>query len=251
MTRTYLVRGMFVGLVAGLFAFLFAKVVGERWVGQAIAFESAQDKAAGMTGGHELVSRTVQNTVGLGTGVLVFGVTIGGLFGLICAIAQGRVGRLGARGTALLIAALGFLSVCLVPFLKYPPNPPAIGNPDTIGHRTALYFIMIAASILLTVLCVALARRLSARHDAWFSVLVALGVFVVVVVAFLIVLPGVNEVPKDFPAVTLYRFRLASLGINLVVWTTLGLGFGWLTQRQLTAARRTAQASDVRGAMSV
>jgi len=49
-TRTYLVRGMIVGLVAGLFAFLFAKVVGERWVGQAIAFESAQDKAAGMTG---------------------------------------------------------------------------------------------------------------------------------------------------------------------------------------------------------
>lgn len=238
MTRTFLVRGMLVGVVAGLCALVFAKVVGEPWVDLAIAYENARATAAGEHGGHEVVSRTVQNTAGLSIGVLVFGAVLGGLYGLVCAAAYGRLGTLGARAGTLVVAAVGFGAVYLLPFLKYPANPPAIGNPDTIEHRTALYFAMLAATVVVAVLCVALGRRLARGRDAWTSVLVPLTVFVLAAALLMIVLPGVNEVPKDFPAVTLYRFRLASVGINLVMWTVLGLGFGALTQRSLRASAR-------------
>lgn len=240
MTRTFLVRGMLVGFFAGLLALIFAKVVGEPWVGRAIAYESARGTAAGK---HEVVSRTVQTTVGLGAGVLVFGAALGGLYGLVCAVAHGRLGPLRARAGALVVAAVGFVSVSLVPFLKYPANPPAIGNPDTIAHRTALYFVMIAATVVIAVSCVALGRWLVVRRDAWTSVLVPLAVFVLATTLLVIALPGINEVPKDFPAVPLYRFRLASLGINLVLWTALGLGFGWLSERALRATGRPGRRS--------
>ena len=46
------------------------------------------------------------------------------------------------------LAASGFVAVYLVPYLKYPANPPAVGNPDTIGTRTGLYFVMIVLSII-------------------------------------------------------------------------------------------------------
>ena len=59
----------------------------------------------------ELVSRTVQSTLGLATGTLMFGVVLGGLFALAYTLAQGRLGSLSARGTALTVAAGGFLAV--------------------------------------------------------------------------------------------------------------------------------------------
>lgn len=250
MIRNYLVRGMAVGVVAGLFALAFAKVFGEPWVARAITFESAK-AADGSPADPELVSRTVQNTVGLGVGVLLFGAALGGLYGLVCAIAGGRLGALRSRAVALLVAGLGFLSMYVLAFLKYPPNPPSVGAPDTLDRRTQLYLTMIVASVALTVACVVFARRLLTRHDAWTAALGALGLFVISASLLLIVLPGVNEVPEDFPAVTLFRFRLASLGTNLVIWTTLGLGFGWLTERGEASTRRTARTSEVRGGLSV
>jgi hypothetical protein len=62
-------------------------------------------------------------------------------------------------------------------------------------------------------------------------------------VVVMLVLRPINEVPPDFSAVVLWKFRLASLGIQAVLWTTLGLVFGELAQRQLEdGVRRTVGA---------
>lgn len=60
---------------------------------------------------------------GLATGVLVFGVAIGGIAALVFCFALGRIGRFGPRATAALIAGAALLTVYVVPFLKYPANP--------------------------------------------------------------------------------------------------------------------------------
>ena len=49
---------------------------------------------------------------------------------------------------AIAVAVTGFAGVFLLPFLKYPANPPAVGDPDTIGRRTALYLVAVAWSLL-------------------------------------------------------------------------------------------------------
>lgn len=54
--------------------------------------------------------------------------------------------RLSPRGTAALLAVIGFVALILVPQIKYPAKPPAIGDPATIGLQTELYFTMIALS---------------------------------------------------------------------------------------------------------
>ncbi len=48
-----------------------------------------------------------------------------------------------------------------MPFVAYPPNPPAVGHPDTIGARTALYFIMLAISVIAAVTAVLVGRELA------------------------------------------------------------------------------------------
>jgi hypothetical protein len=45
MVRTFLVRGMLVGIVAGLLSFAFLKIYGEPQVDRAVAFETLKDEA--------------------------------------------------------------------------------------------------------------------------------------------------------------------------------------------------------------
>ncbi len=155
MIRKLLIRGMLTGLIAGIFAFGVAKIVGEPQVDKAIAFESYIEYTVHhQTPEAALVSRSLQNSAGLGTGVLIYGIAFGGIFALVFAVAYGRLGTLTARGTAAVLGLLGFVSVYLVPNLKYPANPPSIGNPDTISRRTGLYLLMILISVVVMVLAV-------------------------------------------------------------------------------------------------
>jgi predicted cobalt transporter CbtA len=237
MVGILLMRGMLVGLVAGLLAFAFASVFGEPQIERAIAFEeaTAPPEPAGEAAGHahDLVSRDIQSTLGLLTGVAVYGTAVGGLFALVFAYAAGRVGRIGPRGLAALLALAGFVAIVLVPGLKYPANPPAVGDPETITQRTQLFFAMLAISIAATIGAVVILRRLLARHGAWTASLAAAAAFAVVIAVTHVLLPEINEVPDTFPATVLWQFRMAVLGMQAVLWTTLGLLFGWLTERSL------------------
>src|ERR1700722_1171935 len=173
MVRTLLIRGMLVGLLAGLLVFGFGKVFGEPQVDRAISFESAWEAAkakAEQANGvpvvpePELVSRQVQAGLGLLTGTVVYATAFGGLFALVFAVADRRVVDLGPRAVSALLAASGFIAVYVVPNLKYPANPPSVGQPDTIGQRTALYFVMLALSVAAMVAAALLRKRLADRR---------------------------------------------------------------------------------------
>ncbi|MCW2995260.1 MAG: rane protein [Conexibacter sp.] len=236
MVRSLLIRGMLVGLGAGLLAFAFAYVFGEPQVQHAIDFEDHLAALHHDAMGPEVVSRGVQRTFGLLTGTVATGVALGGLFGLVYAYAYGRVGALGARGTSALLAAGAFVSITLLPFTKYPANPPTVGNPDTIDKRTVLFFAMIAVTILALVAAGRVRRSLLPSLGGWNAASAAGSVLIAVVAVAELILPGVHETPAGFPADVLYRFRIASLGINATLWLTLGLGFGAVAQRLLEPA---------------
>jgi predicted cobalt transporter CbtA len=255
MVRTLLVRGMLVGIVAGLLSFGFLKIYGEPQVDRAIAFETQMDeakaaaeKAKGMAKGMamsdeepELVGRPVQAGIGLFTAVVVYSAAFGGLFGLAFAFAYGRVpSRLSPQSLSALLAAAGFVAIYLVPNLKYPANPPSVGDPETINMRTALYFIMIAISLAAMVGSAALKGLLVARFGRWNANLLVAACYIVIVVIAGLLLPVVNEVPEGFPAVVLWKFRIASLGAQVIMWATLGLLFGALTERAMDRGRRLA-----------
>jgi predicted cobalt transporter CbtA len=247
MTRAFLVRGMLVGILAGLLTFGFLKVYGEPQVDRAITFENQRDdakaaaeKAKGMEveDEPELVSRPVQAGLGLFTAVMVYSTAFGGLFGLAFAFAYGRVGgALTPQGVSLVLAATGFIAIYLVPNLKYPANPPSVGEPDTIGMRTALYFIMIAISLTAMVAAGSLKRVFVPRSGDWNATVIVAAIYLILVAVAGVLLPAVNEVPQEFPAVVLWKFRVASIGAQLIMWGTLGLLFGTLTERSFASGR--------------
>ncbi|MEU9113213.1 CbtA family protein [Streptomyces sp. NPDC048483] len=240
--RNLLVRGMLAGLAAGALALVVAYLLGEPHVDAAIGFEESHSHSHGH--GHEeveVVSRAMQSTAGLATGVLVYGVALGGIAALVFCFALGRIGRFNARTTAALLSGAA-LVVYLVPFLKYPANPPAVGNPDTIGQRTALYFLMMLLGILLAVGATILGRRLVPRLGTWYATVAGGTAFVVAVGIAYAFLPSYDNVPHGFPGTLLWEFRLSTLAVQAVLWAGFGLLFGHLAERVVAPAREAVAA---------
>ena len=233
MAGRLLLRGMLAGILAACLAFVFARVFGEPQVNLAIAVEAAMDAASGEPPEPELVSRGMQASLGLLTAAVMYGAAYGGLFSLVFATAYGRIGRFSPRMLAMLLAGAGFLAVVMVPDLKYPANPPAVGQPETIGIRTAAYFEMVVFSLCALTLAVLAGRALAARLGNWNATLCGGAIFVMLVGLLQWALPDISEVPDNFPAVVLWRFREAALGMQLVLWGSLGLIFGLLAERAL------------------
>jgi predicted cobalt transporter CbtA len=256
--RDLLVRGMIAGFVAGLLCFGVGKLLGEPQVDRAIAFEeqhaqpeqpahqhdgsvsgTEQSTAAHEHGDEELVSRKVQSTAGLLTAVAVYSSAMGGLFALAFACLYGRFGNFSPRALALLLVLAAFIAVYYVPSLKYPANPPAVGEPNSIAYRTGLYLLMMLISLGAMVFAVATAKRLSQRCGNLNATMLGVSLYIAIVAIAQILLPDINEVPADFPASVLWKFRMASLGMQAVTWGTLGVLFGVMAER-LLKARATA-----------
>jgi predicted cobalt transporter CbtA len=239
MEKRIIARGLLAGAIGGVLAFLFARILLEPVIDRAIAYE---DEAAHAHGAHEhgveLFTRGVQANIGMGFGVLAFSVAMGALFAVAYCVAYGRVGNISPRLLSVLLAGGMFLSLYVIPFLKYPASPPALSMDDTIRQRTLLYLLMVVLSAVLLVAAVALGRNLAARYGGWSATLIAAGSYVIAIAVAMLVLPSIHETPGDFPADVLYDFRLYSLGTQLVMWAAIGLVFAPMVARLLGETRR-------------
>lgn len=233
MTSGLLLRGMIAGLVAGLLAFGFARVIGEPQVELAIALEEQMAAAANEPEEPPMVTRDTQAGSGLFVGVVGYSVAMGGVFALVFAGLYGRIGGISPRALAGVLGVAAFLVLIVVPELKYAPNPPAVGNPDTINVRTGLFFIALVTSIFGMASAFILAQKLAASMNRWNATIVAAVAYVFFMAVVYRLLPTINEVPENFPAITLYNFRVATLGLQVTIWATISLLFGYLAETLL------------------
>lgn len=234
MARALLLRGMLAGALAGVFAVVFAWLFGEPQLELALGFEAAMEHAADHAAEPELVSRAVQSSAGLLVAGMALGVALGGFLALAFAFAYQRIAHTSPRALAVLLAIAGFIAMVLVPQIKYPASPPSVGMSETIGLRTALYFEMMLIGVGGLLLAVLIGRALLARIGTRNATLIGILSFVCIVTAVQFALPDVNEVPDGFPAAVLWRFRVASLGTQFVLWAGLGVIFGMLAERLLS-----------------
>ena len=244
MEKRLIAAGLAAGALAGLTSFAYARLFVTPVIDRAVAYEEGRTEAADLPGhGIELFTRGVQANIGMGFGVLAFSVAMGALFAVVFCIAYGRMGNVSARLLAVLLAAGMFLSSYLVPALKYPKNPPAVGQEGTLQQRTLLFVLVVVLSVVLMILAVLLARRLSPRLGNWNATLIAAGSYVVACALVMLVLPTFDETPNalrddtgaivypGFAADDLYEFRLHSLATALVMWVTIALVFAALAGR--------------------
>jgi predicted cobalt transporter CbtA len=220
--RRLLKQGVLAGMAGGAALALVLRLIGEGPIGRAVALEGA--------GGDEMFGRGTQQLGGMAAAVL-YGAALGVVFTVAYAAVRHRLRTVDDWRAAVCLAAAGFAGVFLLPFLKYPANPPAVGDADTVGRRTALYLVAVAWSLVATwggwrAWQALVARGIPAPH----AVPATLAVWVGLAVVGLVALPS-NTDPVNAPATLIWQFRLATVAGAAAFWSVVGMVFGWLRVR--------------------
>ena len=154
--KAFLGRGALAGIAGGVAAALFHWLVTERQIRQALAIEAARE-----SGSHEEMFSRGTQVIGGMLGAGLYGVFLGLIFGFVCALLWVALTGRDVFTRSIRLAAIGFVAWTLVPALKYPANPPGVGNPDTIGQRTASFLALALVSLLVAVLAWELWKQLT------------------------------------------------------------------------------------------
>ena len=237
---TLLGRLALAGVISGVLSGAWALIVTERSLRPALAIEAARPTGS-QESPVEAVNRTAQVVGGfLGTLVaaVVFSVVVAAVYAAIRHRLPGRtdVGRMTA------LAAIGFAVFALLPALKIPANPPAVGDPGTVSTRTAIYGAVLACGIATAVLvsCVVSTLRRRGADTVAVAVMGTVTTVTLAALSMLLLPDSPDTIPTDVPAAVVWDFRLASLGQLAVLWASLGLAGGWLVDRiSAPGARQT------------
>lgn len=242
--KRVLTNGALAGIAGGLALAAYMLLFGRGPINDALRYEEelAHD-AEGAGHVHDaLFSQGVQE-LGGALGLLIFGLALGVIFAIVHASIAPRLGAMTHLGSSVRLGLIGFWVIVLVPFLKYPANPPAIGDPDTINNRTILYFTILGLSIVLVNAVWHFVTRMSrpATTRAW----TAAGLYGLGLALMFIVLPSGSD-PIDAPSDLIWNFRLASLGGLVASWSAMALTLGTLMTSQQRKVALEAEAQPTR-----
>lgn len=234
---------MLAGVLAGLLAAGYHAVLTEPVIDAAIAIEEASAVDVHTEdGGHadEVVSRGTQK-IGLWIGWASIGLTWGVMAAAVLLLASRLLDvEIGTR--ARMIAALaGYWVFSGMAALKYPANPPALGDPETINERTRLFFGLAGISLIAVLVAVLVAVLLSRRgRPAWLAAITGVAIIVGAGVLSGLLLPTVDE-PMLVSADLISEFRMHSMIGAAIFWAVFGgLFAGWPKLRE-RLARRSAK----------
>ncbi|MDP9183488.1 MAG: CbtA family protein [Actinomycetota bacterium] len=226
-------RGLSAGAVGGLLAGAFGFLLAEPLMDRAVDLEAARSAAAGETGGVETFTRNTQH-VGFLVATLAVGLAFGVLYGVIHALLH-RDDTSDAWARALRLGGAAFFGLALVPFLRYPSNPPGVGDAATLDSRTHVWEVSLVIGVVGVCFAALVARGLRERGIAspWRH-LAVVGILAGTI-ALTFVLPN-NTDAIEAPVHLIWDFRLLSLATMVILWGGLAATFGLLVER---AARRT------------
>jgi predicted cobalt transporter CbtA len=166
----------------------------------------------------------------------ILGTSMGALFGIVYALSRNSLpGKNDLRKTFVL-AAVMWVTIYLIPFLKYPANPPTVGDAETVVLRSILYLSFIAISGFGAVVFYQLYKRLQSKS----KIVAFVGYAVFIVVVFALMPPNPDEVSAPMDLVN--GFRAMSVVAVSVFWVSLAaiLGMFWHKFRpdsQITVAK--------------
>ncbi len=223
--KAVLIAGVAAGLVMGLFHFVLTEPVIDRAI--ALEEQAASSQEA------PLVSRGTQKAM-LVVGSALYGLAVGIVFAVIFAVLGRRIPGRWPDIKAAALAGVLWWSVALLPFLKYPANPPGVGDPETIYFRQSIQLGFIALSALAVVFA-GLAYWLTGR---WWRrpgivgkrLVVAVGLYAVLATVLLVFMPA-NPDTITAPADLVWDFRILSLAGQVFFWAVLGGGSALLLRR--------------------
>jgi predicted cobalt transporter CbtA len=236
---TFIFVSLLSGVIAGVILAGVNYFVAEPFIDQAIRIEVDNSIASGeVVDFDELSTYRVWQKEGTFAAGAFFGLTYGAILGIVYVISRKYLPSSDDRKKALILAAIMCLSLYIVPFIKYPANPPAVGDPETIGLRDSLYTSYQLASGLIALGVSILVYKLwKISYIKYVIPIIYLGL-----VAFIYAVFPANPDEITAPMDLVNAFRAVTFGTMVMFYLVLGAIFGimWNKFKPHETARITA-----------
>ena len=163
-----LVSGALAGLVHGTVNFAIV----EPYLDQAIGIENQSLFASGEAEDNlefwaEYESYRIWQKSGQVLAGVILGTAMGSLFGIVYALSRNSLPGKNDVVKAVVLSGIMWVTLYLIPFLKYPANPPTVGDADTVVLRTILYLSFIAISGLVHLLFTNYPQNFKTTKNIW------------------------------------------------------------------------------------
>ena len=155
----------------------------------------------------------------------ILGTSIGSLFGIVYALSKKSLPSRNNIGKTLILAGLMWFTLFVIPFLKYPANPPTVGDGETVVLRGILYLTLIAISGFLAIGFFQIFKRLKAKN----RILPVIGYGVLISLVFFVMPENPDEISTSMELVN--GFRVVAFLTGTVFWFTLALFLGVFWQK--------------------
>ncbi|KFM21799.1 putative cobalt transporter subunit protein [Marine Group I thaumarchaeote SCGC AAA799-B03] len=228
-----LISGAFAGLIHGTVNFAIV----EPYLDQAIGienqnlFESGEEEDTPEFWVEYEGYRTWQKGGQILAGVIL-GTSVGALFGIVFALSRNVLPGNNDVKKSLILAGIMWFTLFIIPFLKYPANPPTVGDGETVVLRAILYLSFIAISGFAAVGFYQLSKKF--KNNKKLVALLGYGIFISAV--FFAMPENPDEITAPMDLVNEFRF-MSVLGVTSF-WASIGIILG-LFWRKLSPQRET------------
>ena len=218
------------GVIAGIIlAFLNLGIV-EPTIDKAIALEVQKQVSSGENVNmSELIDYRYWQKGGAIAGGAIYGASLAALFGVIFVFARNKLPGKNNKQKAIFLAGIMWFVLFLMVALKYPANPPAVGDPETIYYRESLYvgYILTSGFAALGMGVIWIMTRLNSK-----KIIVPLMYSAIMVMAYVIMPSNPDKIEISLELIQTFRI-LTAITIGLF-WGILGIIFGSLWDKFLS-----------------
>jgi len=224
------------GVIAGIIlAFLNLGIV-EPTIDKAIALEVQKQVSSGENVNmSELIDYRYWQKAGAFAGGAIYGAGLASLFGVVFVFARSKLPGKNNKQKAILLAGIMWFILFLMVALKYPANPPAVGDPETIYYRETLYvgYIMISGLAALGMAVIWIRTRMNSK-----KIIIPLMYAAIMVTAYVAMPSNPDKIEISMDLIQTFRI-LTAITIG-VFWGILGIIFGSLWDKFLSREQTLA-----------
>ena len=239
-TITFIAITLLAGAIAGALLAIMNQGIVEPYIDQAINIENHNAMSQGeVINPQEFNAYRLWQKSGEIVAGTILGISLGALFGVVFAFARDSIPGSNNKKRALILAAVMLLVIYIVPALKYPANPPAVGDPETIYYRETLYIAILTISGFSALGLAFLYRKLGNNQVR--KIVVPVIYVGIIATAFMVLPPNPDQITAPMDLVT--SFRIVTGFTISVFWGLLGLILGALWDK--TKPHETAKIATV------
>ncbi len=222
---TFIGIALLAGVISGLAYGTMNLLVVEPFIDQAIEIEiQNQINEGDQVDMQEITQYRIWQKGGQLVAGAILGISFASLYAIVYGYSRKSLPGSSDARKSLFLASIVWLTIFMIPFIKYPGNPPVVGDPETIYYREALYIAFIAVSGLGALGFAFLYRKLSSIRAKKFIIP---ALYAAYITAFYFAMPS-NPDAITIPMELVTNFRIMTVITAAIFWAVLGITFGIL-----------------------